>query len=454
MFSKLFNIRPAEWPRLLILYAMLFLFVTGLVWGGIILEAVFLKRVGLTDLPLFFIVKAVISIPVVALYTVFAGRVANDKLLIAILLVAALIIVFGLILLNLGLSTVAYWLLFLLIFPLDDIVSVHWYTYVNGFYNTQSAKRIVPVLVTSIVIANIVAGLTVPILNRLVFSTIMLMWLSTLFAMALLAWLMPYLLKEDKTAGEQLGYSSDATPGAGKSSLSYLDSLREGYHYVIRSTYLRWLAISALLLMILFALLQYLTGQILLDELKTEVGISDFTGLLTWVANLIMLPLQLVLLNRIIGQIGVGNAELIFPIGALAISSGLTFAPGQITAGLAYLNRTKFHANIGYPIDSLLFNAVPLRMKARARAFIGGLIVPVGAGIGGVILLLLQAIPISWLIFALIMILSLAYAGSAWIIRRQYRDALIAMLEQEDFSFLLAPDASNLTITDPATLAG
>ncbi len=457
LLNKLFNIRPTEWPRLFLLYLMLFLLVTGMVWGEIILEATFLTQVGLNDLPWFFIVRAAISIPAVAVYTIFADQVANTKLLIIIMLITALVIVVGLVFLGVGLTTAAYWILFLLIFALDDVISVHWFTYVNDFYDTQSAKRIIPILITAIGVANIAAGLTVPILNKFPFAIIILMWLGTILIIALIAWLMPYLLKEGKTTGLQPVYNSnEAAPTTpGKTTVPYLDSLREGFYYVIRSNYLRWLAISTLVLTALFTLLKYQIGAMLLAEFETEVGISNFTSQLTWIANVVMLFVQLFLLNRLIGQIGVGNANLIFPVGTLAVCAGLVFTPdNKATIGLTYLTYSKFYSTFGYPIESLLFNAVPLRMKARARAFISGLLVPVGVGIGGLILLALQFSLALWLLSALIMTLAVAYVVSAWVIRRQYSKALIAMLEQEDFSFLLAPNALNLTVTDPATLAG
>jgi HEAT repeat protein len=454
LLNKLLNIRPTEWPRLLLLYLMLFLLVTGMVWGEIILEATFLTEVGLNDLPWFFIVRASISIPAVAIYTIFADQVANTKLLIIILLITSLVIVVGLVFLGLGLTTAAYWLLFLLIFALDDVISVHWFTYVNDFYDTQSAKRIIPILITAIGVANIAAGLTVPILNKFPFVIIILMWLGTVLIIASLAWLMPYLLKESKSAGLQPVYNPNKTASApSKTTVSYLDSLREGFHYVIGSTYLRWLVISTLVLMALFTLLKYQIGAMLLDEFETEVGISNFTSQLTWITNVAMLLVQLFLLNRLIGQIGVGNAELIFPMWTLAVCTGLIFTPAnKATIGLTYVTYSKLYASFGYPIESLLFNAVPLRMKARARAFISGLLVPIGVGIAGFILLALQFSQSIWLLSTLIITLAVAYVASAWVIRRQYSKALIAMLEQEDFSFLLAPNALNLTITDPATL--
>ena len=166
---------------------------------------------------------------------------------------------------------------------------------------------------------------------------------------------------------------------------------------------------------------------------------------------MIALPIQLFLLSRIIGWVGVGNANLIFPIGNLAICGALAWRPNLITAAAAYFDRNAFRSTFRNAPDSLLYNAVPLRVKGRARAFIGGLIVPLGSLVGG-LLLLLPFVSMAWFLSAVIVGLALAYLVSTIIIRQQYTRALIQMLEQEDFSFLLSQEASDLTVTDPATL--
>ena len=455
LLNKLLNIRTREWPRLLILYAMLFVVMLGLTWGETILEAEFLKQVGVEALPLFFIIKSLVSIPVVAIYTAFADRTANNKLLIAILMVSVTSILIGLGLLGLGLTKIAYPLLYLIIFvPLEDVFFTHWYTYINGFYDTLSAKRIIPVLGTAGRLAGITAGLTMPVLNSFLFpSQIVVMWLGTLLTMALLAWLMPYLLKEAK---KPITFQPGKMPArASAPSLQlrpYLDNLREGYHYVAQSLYLRWMAVSTLILMLLFTFLQYQTSQILLDELQTTQNIANFIGRLTGITNMIILPFQLFGLSRIIGRVGLGNASLIFPTATLAISGGLIFWRGLGSAAMAYFNRTNFYAAIGFPIESLLYNAVPLRVKGRARAFIGGLVVPIGSLIGGGLLLLLPFIAVTWFVPLLIGVFAVAFMLSALVIRREYGRALITMLEQEDFSFLLSQESTNLSVADPATL--
>ena len=134
LLERLFNIRPAEWPRLLLLYLMYLVFIIGSVWAEITLETTFLQQVGVDFLPWFFIVKAFASVFAFAVYTVFADRIANEKLLIAFLVVGVVFILSGLGLLGLGLLILAYPLLYLLIFvPFDELFVSHWYTYTNDF---------------------------------------------------------------------------------------------------------------------------------------------------------------------------------------------------------------------------------------------------------------------------------------------------------------------------------
>jgi HEAT repeat protein len=460
VFSKLLNIRPDEWPRLSLLYVMNFVVLVGLYWGDVIVEAAFLRQVGVEFLPLLIMGNAACSIIAVVIYTAFADQVTNDKLLIAILGISVAGIAIGLVLLGWGLVTITYPLLYLVAnVPLRDILNVHWATYVNGFYDTRAAKRIIPVLGSAVRIAGIVAGLTMPLLNHLLSpGGIIVLWLAAAVATALLTWLMPYLLGDRRRKAE----GQPRTPGIQPSKFDVQRSVanvREGFRYVSQSPFLRWMALATLSLMILLAFVNYQTGKVLLARLNTVERISNFTGLLNGLSNLIALPFQLFLLSRLIGRMGLGNAAMIFPATTLVTCGGLIAAPGILTAGLGHLDRTTFRTTLRNPMDSLLYNAVPLRVKGRARAFIGGLVVPIGSLIGGLLLTLSRrpettgGSVANWFLPAMIGALAVVYLASAWVIRRQYTQALITMLEQEDFSFLLSQEASDLTVTDPATLS-
>lgn len=454
-FNQLFNIRTEEWPRLLLLYLIFFVYIAGSTWGEVVVEAAFLQQVGVEFLPYIFMLIAIVSIPAAAVYTAFADRISNDRLLIAILIIGILGIGIGRILLGLEKIRVVYSLLYLIMFvPLSDIFVTHWYTYVNGFYDTRSAKRIIPILVTSGRLASIFAGLTMPVLNHLFsLGTIITLWMFALGLVALLAWLTPRLLKETGKSPERLpGRESKSGPGAHKGHFAHLANIREGCRYVLGSSFLLWMASGTLLVMILINLIQYRTGQILVEELQTTERISNVLGLVTGIGNLIMLPVLLFLLSRIIGRIGLGNTNLIFPLGNAIFCGGLIVSPSLLTAALAHFDANAFRVTFRSSVNSLLYNAVPLRVKGRARAFIDGLVAPFGSLIGGGLLLLLPLISLPWVLPGLIGVLSVIYLVNGLAIRKQYARALITLLEQEDFSFLLSGETTELSAADPNTL--
>ncbi|MDX1523310.1 MAG: hypothetical protein R3264_16925, partial [Anaerolineae bacterium] len=186
---------------------------------------------------------------------------------------------------------------------------------------------------------------------------------------------------------------------------------------------------------------------------ESKEEISNFIATLNVIGNVIALPIQLFFLNRIIEGVGLGNTSLIFPSATLAISGTLIFFRTIPAAALGYLNGSVVRTTFRNPIDNLLYNAVPLRIKGRARAFIVGLVVPVGALVGGLLLLTPTISNAdSVLRFILMGLFAVALLGTAFVIRRQYGHALINMLEEEDFSFLLAQMGEARTVADPATL--
>jgi CRP-like cAMP-binding protein len=217
------------------------------------------------------------------------------------------------------------------------------------------------------------------------------------------------------------------------------------------------MALATLSMTMLLTLLNYGASTVFQAELKTTVAISNFLGLLSGAANLVILPFQLLVLSRLIGRLGLGNASLIFPLTSLAAAGGLAVAPGLGTAAFAYLDRTALRTAFRIPTDNLLYNAVPARVKARTRAFVGGLVVPVGTIVGG-LLLLTPVMRTSWFLPAAMLTLALALTVAAFRVRRHYGPALVDLLAQEDYVSLAlqAPsplEPSPFAAADPATLA-
>ena len=146
-WSRSLNVRRAERPRLAWLYAMLFTSILGSVWGEAVIEAGFLRYVGVEYLPLAIAGSALVSMGGLSVHNLFADRIANHRLLVWILAVSLIGLAAGVSLLSLSWTMLAFPLLYVLDSVLiRDLLNVHWPVYVNGFFDTQSAKRIFPVL--------------------------------------------------------------------------------------------------------------------------------------------------------------------------------------------------------------------------------------------------------------------------------------------------------------------
>ena len=444
-WSRSLNVRSAERPRLAWLYAMLFTSILGCVWGEAVIEAGFLRDVGVKYLPLAIAVSALASMGSLSVYNLFADRIANHRLLVRILAVSLLGLAAGVLLLAEGWTLLAFPLLYVLNSALiRDLLNVHWPVYVNGFFDTQSAKRIFPVLSSASRLAAIVAGLTMPLLNRALSSTgIIAVMLVTQAAMLSLVFAMRRALPDNAEAVTTV----QAHPGI----RGGFANIQEGYRFVAGSRYLRWIAIITFLTMVVLAFLTYQTGRLLLTELKTVQNMSNFTALLRGLGNLIALPFQLFMLSRVIGRIGVGNASLIYPATSFVAVTGLTLLPNLLTAGFGYITRSVLRNTFYIPVDGLLYNAVPLRLKARARGFISGYVMSAGSLAGGLLIMFnpQQAGPLLGALFACV---ALAYVGSSLQVRRHYGKAVVAMLDHDDYLSLQAPSEIEYSVVDEATL--
>src|SRR5260221_9223724 len=186
-FGYLLNVRDNEWPRVIMLYLMGILFLIGMTYGETIAEASFLNQVGVGVLPFIFVADAIISIIAIAIYTLFVDRVANQRLLMAILFVAAFAITIGRILIAGNQTTLAYPFLYLLSRVVKDTFNLHFWTYTTSFYDARAAKRIVPLLTTSSRVAGIIAGLTIPPLVTLLLpANMIILWALSLLMVAAL----------------------------------------------------------------------------------------------------------------------------------------------------------------------------------------------------------------------------------------------------------------------------
>ena len=452
LFNRLLNIRPGEGPKVFMLVMIFFVFITGTAWAETIIESSYYYLAGVSQLSQVFTLHAFVSLIATAVYTAFVDQTSNQKLLVAVCAVAATAIGLGLLLLGTN-QVLAYTILYVLVRAIRTSFVIHWWNYASDFYDARAAKRIVPVINSASRFAIIVAGLTIPLLNRFLSPTaIILLWVAALLFISMLSLVMNSVVSRDDPAKFLRGLSRGTlTAQPKKEQYSYWRNIREGFQYVSSSNYLRWLALSTFLMVIVFAVLNYEGGLIFTQQFKSRAEMTNFIGYLNGLTSLVMLPVQLFLFSRVVAKIGVGNANVIFPLGTFLISGGVLLAPLSLTSGaLAHFDRNTFRYSTQESSNNLLYNAVPARMKGRSRSFIDGLILPIALLASSALLEFGKYLPANLFLPVLLGLPVLAYLLCSVAIRNLYSRAMLSLLEQEDYASLLPVDGGVALSADPA----
>jgi CRP-like cAMP-binding protein len=450
---KLLNLKAGEGRKVAILYILGLVIATSLVWGGAIARGLFLKQVGIEWLPLMFILDALLTLPVTIVYTALVDRVSNARLLATIFggVGGILLAAWGLLIVNEWLVAIPYVMAVYALFYLAERVlrvlfNIHAWTFFNDYLDIRAAKRVFPILGSTSRLAGIAGGALVSLMARLVpAQDLVLAWVAVMGVGAWLSLAIPHWLTTDRQPPAFQPNRQSKSPLA-----TYWENLRGGFRFVSSSSFLRMLAIGALAMTALLVLMDYQSQRIFAGAYATAAGLVGFYGTLEMAINLVALPVQMFLLSRLVSWLGVAQVNLFFPVGSLVIYGALSLWPSLGTAIAGQFGRDAFRTTVQGPVDNMLYNAIPLPVKGRARAFIKGLLLPLATVAIGLALLPVQGGDVPWWVIGIGSAVAVVQVIAALLVRRRYTQALVTMMAEEDFSaYRLA--GSELGPPDPAT---
>ncbi len=420
---RLLNVRPEEGRRTALLYILFLLLILGSVWGETTAEALFLAKIGTGAYPYRFIAEAVVTLAFTLVYTAFVDRMDNTRLLVAICGIAALSLLLARVLLIYQLP-VAYYLFYLIGCTVRVILAVHSWTYVSDFYDTRAARRIFPLIGSSGRIAGLLGGaaLRFAVIPTVQAENVPYVWIGLLLVGAWLALRIPRPVPAEGAPAP----AAVQTEGA-------LKNFREGWRSVRELRLLQLLAVGTTLMTILLALFNFQVDYIFSQTYQGADELAGLFGLLRSLADGIALPFQLFLLTRIVNRVGVGWANLFYPLLAVGSYGLLAVFPLFPLAVLGLFVQKGFRSGVRNPLDNMLYNGVPRSVKGRARAFINGILVPVATLFSGLILFLVpQGRALSWPLLTLGGTVGLGYLVVTWYVRRAYSQALVETLSAEE----------------------
>jgi len=459
------NLRPEEGERTLLMFAFYTATSVGWLWFEYSAVALFLDKYGAKWLPVIYIASAAMCAALGVLYSWLQSILPMRTVLVAIAIIAALPLL--LLRLTLGFDyfdgVIALATVFLLrlwtdaVEVLNDLNSQ---VAANQLFNIREIKRTYPLISSGLLVADVIAGFSLPLVLLIIGkieNVIVLAFLAMLVGAGTLFYLsqrysqaFPDLPNSGQWDDSDPEFAIRRTPGPLRS-------------YII-PLFAFFILAEAMYLLVEF---QYL-GQ--LEENLDTSEIAGFLGLFSGIIGLFELTSQWFISSRAIERLGVFVAAMLLPaslaiLGLLTLTGVLDIVIGLIKrvvplpelitglfVGLILLRFIDelFRYTLIAGIEPVLFQPLPEKIRNSVQTTVQGIAEPVTAGITGIGLLATigffhwafpgrsEAVLAQWqtkvFIFAIVLF-SLVWLLSGWLLRSSYVSLLVQSAEQGRLGF-------------------
>lgn len=389
ILNKVFNIRGSEWSRVIYVTAIKFLYRTAFVIGWTVLVAMFVSYYGIFALPYLFVLNAGFSVIGSLLYSLFFGRFSKETILICTIFLSCFVIFGAVQLIDTNLI-LFFALLIVGISIFLNQLRIILTGYVEEFFTPLASERTFPIIEVSETLGGIVAGLLLTLLaDYFVLSNFIYLLISILLLIIPLVLFCKFddgilhLNTHDKKAEDSEGmFHKMKHAFANKTYSAYVFGL-------IGIVLFQWIIFNLLEFQYIKIVYQNVSHVIFEAGSGFEHAFIHDLGLLFILFSVSALVVEIFLGSRLITSLGVVGAMLLHPIVTLFSLLGLTFKFNFLTAVLAKNNFTitsVIHTNT-YHIS---YYAVNEHYRENVREFLEGVVRPLGAIIGTLMVILLE----------------------------------------------------------------
>lgn len=438
--ESILNVRPGEWRETGFFWLFTFICWFSLAFGDSISDTLFIKRVGVENLPLMFIVCSLVAMPVSLLLAVLQGKVEKRQLTALAGIFSALGMLTAIHYLGIDENGtdlgcyVLYFITNLIRFVLPVVLSV----LLGTQFNSLKAKRLVPIVFTGVIAGRVAAGSTLSYL-ALYYPVPSLLWVwliihSSAFIFFFLgsgSFVRPQIQNYFQRSSEQ-------------KQLRYFDRLRTFLRSLTESRLVLFLVLSAVCANFAYYFAEFQGASILNTHFTSENELARFYGWFTVFASLLAFLFQAFITGNLIHRFGISNTNLLYPILAFTAFAGTAYSfrlwPG---VWLKFVQVGLLTA-LFQPVSNLFYNALPPRERARIITVSEGVLQPLGTVLTGLLLYyagtssdLLRYFPVlaafSWCVIAVLM-------------RNPYRDSLLKLLRSSSLDFFKKEELQKLNL--------
>lgn len=421
LISGVFNISVGEWPKVTVSWFLRFFYRFGFVVGWTALVAMFVSKFGIAQLPYLFVVNGFFTILGSIFYSTFIDRVDRNSLMIG-----SLFITCALLLLALLIVKDNFVLFFGILVAAESIFLMQFKILANGYtedlFTATESERAFPLIESADTIGGVLAGLLVIIsVEYIQIHNFIYLWVVILLL------IVPLLMYFSNLREEISLVTCEKTE---KRSPGIITKLRGEFanssgHSYVRGLFLivffYWVSANLLEFQYTKAIYQSVSGVLLQAGSGFEHAFVHDLGKLTILFSASALMVQLFIGGKLINKLGVFGSMLIHPIVSILSFIPLLFS---FTFWSAVMVKNNFS------ITSVLYNnayecgyyAVKERLRGHTRELLEGIVRPLGAIAGTLLLIVLQLLLKGNILTVAVNLLMIIIAVSVfYVIYRQQR---------------------------------
>jgi ATP/ADP translocase/HEAT repeat protein len=406
-------------------------------------DSLFLVKLGASQLPIVFMLIAVIVVPVTTLYSQASQRLKLNQLInftTAFLIINLLLLRW---LLQFTHPSVFY-TFYIWVSIYGAITTSQFWLFANATFDATQAKRLFVLFGLGGIIGAFTGGeVTSVIIDTLGVATENLLLFCVAFlALCIVLVNVVWRVKQKEDVGQPARPTRRKQPKENYADL---------FKLVKRSKHLLLIVGIIAMTMATASFVDYQFKTVSVLSFPAKQDLTAFLGKFYGRLSLIAFLFQLFLSYRLLRLFGVGGAIFLLPLGLLGGSIAMLLLPGLMSAVLIRGTDGVFRYSIDKTGRELLFLPVPLEIKKRTKVFIDVFVDRWFRGFaGGVLLLLVGVLHFSVRQLSIVVVAMLViWLFMVFRMRREYVEAFRRALEKREID----PGELTINIAEASTLA-
>lgn len=378
-------------------------------------DALLFHHYGVNSTPLLFIAFGASGFLATLLYTAFLGRVRKEGFFVRLLLIMVLI----LIIIRAGLSlklTMLYHAIWVTANLINALLGTLMWNVAIETFDARRAKKLFSVFASFGILGSVMGNLLIGPFQRLLGTENLLLVYASFLAMGLI---ITYGIGQHWYANVSQIRNSTTSQNS-----DFLTDIRSGFELMRRSRLLQLIAVSSVLIALLYFSFSFSFNQVITKNFETETEMVSFLGRFSAIVTGVTFLVSFLLTNRLFRRIGVVNTALILPVTYFVGFCLLATGGSLMMAVIARLTQMAVHIGVGVSAYSTMFNAVPAQQRGQALSFNAGVSKQLGVVLSGVILSFGEGTISSMQVLVLGMGLALICGFLVWRMRRVHGIAM------------------------------